>query len=229
MRVLQQGFSFGDRLAEQIGDGNRFRTQRRHQRDGGTLLERRPGHRVDARDAARRDVESVDAGGDLHLEPEVDQARLRVVHRRADQLRDVRVVGDQVRPRAPRGGGERDDQHQDPREPPEPATLRSLGTGDRLRGRGHQRHPFGHGAIAAHLGKIARQGGQRASGRQTRRDRLEVASHLGGVLRPELAIAIGGRERRTRRAPSARSRPRTTASARAPTDACTRCSSPSRR
>ena len=151
-------FALGDRRADEVGNGHRLRTQRRHERDGRALLERRPGDGIDARDVARRDVQAVDAGSAIFtLNPRSMQARLRIVDRRADQLRNVRVVGDQVRPRAPRRGGEREHQEQDAREPPEPAALRPFGTRDRLRGRGHERHPFGDGAVAAHLGEVARQ------------------------------------------------------------------------
>ena len=62
VRALEQRAGFGDRLADQVRDGHRLRTQRGHQRDGGALLERRPGHGIDARHVARRDVESVDPG-----------------------------------------------------------------------------------------------------------------------------------------------------------------------
>ena len=69
MRALQDGSGLVDRLALEVGNPHRFRAERRHERHRLALLERRTRGGVGLRDILRRDVQPMDAVGDLHGEP----------------------------------------------------------------------------------------------------------------------------------------------------------------
>ena len=75
VRALQDGSGFLDRLALEVGHLHRLRPERRHERDGLALLERRSRGRSHLGDGVGRDIELIDPVRDLHVESLIDQAR----------------------------------------------------------------------------------------------------------------------------------------------------------